>query len=174
MPRYTIDALTALACRALERAGANAEMARITANALVAAEARGLASHGVARVIQYATHLRNGRADGEARPRIVRRHGATALVDAGSGLAFPACALGVESAIDLAREHDGRRVAVVCHGGVLAALYRLIHDIPVAKPHAIPIANASYNALAFEADAWSVEAWGDVAHLPAVVPFVES
>ena len=76
--------------------------------------------------------------------------------------------------IALAREHDGRRVCVVCHGGVLAALYRLIHDIPVAKPHAIPIANASYNALAFEADAWSVEAWGDVAHLPTVVPFVES
>ena len=76
--------------------------------------------------------------------------------------------------VALASEHDGRRVAVVCHGGVLAALYRLIHDIPVAKPHAIPIANASYNALAFEADAWAVEAWGDVAHLPAVVPFVES
>ena len=74
----------------------------------------------------------------------------------------------------LAAEHEGRRVAVVCHGGVLAALYRLIHDIPVAKPHAIPIANASYNALTFEADAWAVEAWGDVAHLPAVVPFVES
>lgn len=76
--------------------------------------------------------------------------------------------------VSLAAEHDGRRVTVVCHGGVLAALYRLIHDIPVARPHAIPIANASYNAIAFEADAWAVEAWGDVAHLPAVVPFVES
>jgi probable phosphoglycerate mutase len=74
----------------------------------------------------------------------------------------------------LAREHDGRRVAVVAHGGVLAALYRLIHDIPVAKPHPIPIANASYNAVAFEAGAWSVEAWDDVSHLAAVVPFVES
>jgi probable phosphoglycerate mutase len=76
--------------------------------------------------------------------------------------------------VSLAAEHDGRRVAVVCHGGVLAVLYRLIHDIPVAKPHAIPIANASYNAIAFESDAWAIEAWGDVAHLPAVVPFVES
>ena len=74
----------------------------------------------------------------------------------------------------LAAEHEGRRVAVVCHGGVLAALYRLIHDIPVAKPHRIPIANASYNAIAFEADAWSVQAWDDVSHLPPVVPFVES
>jgi 2,3-bisphosphoglycerate-dependent phosphoglycerate mutase len=74
----------------------------------------------------------------------------------------------------LAREHDGRRVAVVAHGGVLAALYRVIHDIPVARPHAVPISNASYNAVAFEADAWSLEAWDDVAHLPGAVPFVES
>jgi probable phosphoglycerate mutase len=74
----------------------------------------------------------------------------------------------------LAREHDGRRVAVVAHGGVLAAIYRVIHDIPVAQPHAIPISNAAYNAITFEADAWSLEAWDDVAHLGGVVPFVES
>lgn len=74
----------------------------------------------------------------------------------------------------LAREYDGRRVAVVAHGGVLAALYRLIHGIPVGKPHPIPIANASYNAVSFAADAWSVEAWDDVSHLPAAVPFVET
>jgi 2,3-bisphosphoglycerate-dependent phosphoglycerate mutase len=76
--------------------------------------------------------------------------------------------------VALAREHVGRRVAVVAHGGVLAVLYRVIHDIPVARPHAVPISNASYNAVAFEADAWSLEAWDDVAHLPGVVPFVES
>lgn len=74
----------------------------------------------------------------------------------------------------LAREHEGARVAVVSHGGVLAALYRVIHGIPVGIPHRIPIANASYNAVSFEADAWSIEAWDDVDHLPKVVPFVES
>jgi probable phosphoglycerate mutase len=76
--------------------------------------------------------------------------------------------------VGLAREHEGRRVAVVAHGGVLAALYRVIHDIPVGRPHAVPISNASYNAVAFEADAWTLEAWDDVAHLPGAVPFVES
>lgn len=74
----------------------------------------------------------------------------------------------------LADEHDGRRITVVAHGGVLAAIYRVIHGIPVAQPHTIPIANAAYNAIAFEADRWSLEAWDDVAHLPAAVPFVES
>jgi probable phosphoglycerate mutase len=74
----------------------------------------------------------------------------------------------------LARQHDGERVAVVCHGGVLTSLYRIVHDIPIAHAHRIPIANASYNALAFDADAWTLEAWDDTDHLPGVVPFVES
>ena len=74
----------------------------------------------------------------------------------------------------LALEHYGKRIAVVAHGGVLAAIYRVVHDIPVAQPHTIPIANASYNAITFQADTWNLEAWDDVAHLPAAVPFVES
>lgn len=74
----------------------------------------------------------------------------------------------------LVREYEGKRVAVVTHGGVLAALYRMVHSIPVGKPHKIAISNASYNAIAFSADAWSVETWDDVAHLPGAVPFVES
>jgi 2,3-bisphosphoglycerate-dependent phosphoglycerate mutase len=74
----------------------------------------------------------------------------------------------------LASEHDGQRICVVAHGGVLAAIYRVIHDIPVAQPHTIPIANAAYNAITFEADRWALEAWDDVDHLPAAVPFVES
>ena len=79
-----------------------------------------------------------------------------------------------EAFLALAREHEGRRVAVVAHGGVLAALYRAIHDIPVGKPHKIPISNASYNAVAFAADSWSLEAWDDLSHLPETAPFVES
>ena len=59
-----LDALRDLAAKALSRAGANAAMADATARALVYADAQGLASHGVSRVPQYATHLKNGRADG--------------------------------------------------------------------------------------------------------------
>jgi len=72
----------------------------------------------------------------------------------------------------LAREHAGRRVAVVCHGGVLAMLYRIIHDIELATPYPIPIVNASYNGLAYAHGTWEVEAWGDTAHLGAVAGFV--
>ena len=75
---------------------------------------------------------------------------------------------------ELVREHEGKRVAVVTHGGVLAALYRMVHSIPVGRPHKIAISNAAYNAIAFSADAWSVETWDDVSHLPAAAGFVES
>ena len=74
----------------------------------------------------------------------------------------------------LAREHDGRRVCVVTHGGVLATLYRIVHDIPVAHAHRVTISNASYNAVAFDADAWTLEAWDETDHLPGAAPFVES
>ena len=73
----------------------------------------------------------------------------------------------------IATVHAGRRIAVVCHGGVLASLYRHIHSIPVAAPHAIAIPNAAYNAVHREGTAWAVEAWADTAHLPAAEPFEE-
>jgi probable phosphoglycerate mutase len=62
----------------------------------------------------------------------------------------------------LARTHAGRRVAVVTHGGVLAVLYRIVHDIPLAHAHKVAISNASYNAVVYDPaaglGAWSLEA----------------
>ena len=74
----------------------------------------------------------------------------------------------------LARTHGGRRVCVVTHGGVLAVLYRIVHGIPLAHAHKVAISNASYNAVAFDGDAWALEAWDDTAHLGEATPFVES
>jgi probable phosphoglycerate mutase len=74
----------------------------------------------------------------------------------------------------LAQEHPGKRVLVVAHGGILAVLYRHIHEIPIGKPHVVAISNASYNAVAFDGEAWAIEAWDDIDHLPGTVPFVES
>ncbi|MFO1283339.1 MAG: Ldh family oxidoreductase [Burkholderiales bacterium] len=137
MPTYTIAELEALAARALERAGANPAMARATALALVAADAQGLASHGVSRVSQYAKHLANGRADGAALPRVVRERGGAALIDAGCGLAFPACALAVDEAIRRAREHG------VAFCGVTNS-----HHFGVAAHHLMPVARAGMVGLA--------------------------
>ena len=88
----------------LQRAGAGAAMAESTARALVLAEAQGLSSHGLSRVTQYATHLRNGRVNGGAQAQLLRRKGGALVVDAQEGLAFPACDLAVREAVALARE----------------------------------------------------------------------
>jgi (2R)-3-sulfolactate dehydrogenase (NADP+) len=122
MARFTIAELREVATRALASAGANPAMAAATAAALVDAEAQGLASHGMARVLQYAAHLKNGRADGSAVPQILRERGGAALVDAGHGLAYPACALAIDEAIRRARAHGVAFVGVTNshHFGVAA------------------------------------------------------
>ena len=48
--KYSIEEITALAARALKRAGASKAMAQATAQALVAAETEGLTGHGLSRV----------------------------------------------------------------------------------------------------------------------------
>jgi (2R)-3-sulfolactate dehydrogenase (NADP+) len=138
MERLPFDAAIALAARALRGAGANDAMADSTARALVLAEAQGIVSHGLARVAQYATHLRNGRADGAAVPVVARRKGAALLIDARQGLAFPACELAVAKAVETARELG------VCFAGVTNS-----HHAGVLVDHLRPVAAASMVGLGF-------------------------
>lgn len=138
MARLTWAQAEARAAAALRAAGASEATAEVTARALVLAEAQGIASHGLSRVAQYATHLRNGRADGQAQAAIVREHGAALLVDAAQGLAFPACALAVERGIAIAR-HVG-----VCFAGVTNS-----HHAGVLVDHLRPAAAAGLVGLGF-------------------------
>ncbi|MEY4712204.1 MAG: hypothetical protein RIS88_1654 [Pseudomonadota bacterium] len=144
--------LQALVTRALAAAGANDAMAQSTARSLVLAEAQGLGSHGLARVAQYATHLRNGRADGAAVPRVIQRKGGALIVDAGQGLAFPACDLAVVQACDAAREHGVAFVGVVCshHCGVVVDHLRVAAEKGFVglgfanSPAAMPVAGGRH------------------------------
>ena len=138
MTMIALAELRDFASRALQRAGASETMAMMTAAALVDAEAQGLSSHGIARVAQYATHLRNGRADGRAIPVIARERGGAVLIDARCGLAFPACALAVGEAVCRAREFG------VSFAGVTNS-----HHFGVAAWHLAPIAQARMVGLAF-------------------------
>ncbi len=103
MARLSMTDVQSRVGAALARAGASPAMAASTARALVLAEAQGLGSHGLSRVAQYATHLANGRVDGTAVARVLRRKGGALLIDAGEGLAFPACELAVAEAVATAR-----------------------------------------------------------------------
>ena len=70
--------------------------------------------------------------------------------------------------ISLAAQHEGSRILVVTHGGVLSCVYRWLHGIPAAAPHPIDIPNVGYNRIAVQAGDWAVEVWGDVSHLAGV------
>ena len=83
MSRISLPEVEQLVVRALRFAGAHESMAQATASALVRAESQGLASHGLSRVAQYCTHLRNGRAEGRVLPRVLRDSLAAVLIDAG-------------------------------------------------------------------------------------------
>ena len=110
MARLSVEALRELVTRGLAASGARDAMAADTAAALVDAECQGLPSHGVARALQYAAHLKNGRAGGNAQPRIIGERGGAVLVDAGHGLAYPACKFAVAEAVRRARESGVQRV----------------------------------------------------------------
>lgn len=138
MAHLSIEEASRLAARALRNAGAGEAMAGSTARALVRAEAQGLTSHGLSRVVQYATHLRNGRADGQALAVIARHRGAALLVDAKQGLAFPACDLAVATAITTAQSLG------VCFAGVTNS-----HHCGVLVDHLRAVADAGMVGLGF-------------------------
>jgi len=148
MGRLALDVLVDVSCRALEGAGASPSMARATAHSLVAADAEGLASHGVSRVPQYASQLRLGRADGNAVPKIVRERGGACLVDAACGLAYEACALAVGEVVRRSREH----------GVALSGVTNSNH-FGVAAIHLAPAAEAGLVGLAFGNSPAAMPAW---------------
>jgi (2R)-3-sulfolactate dehydrogenase (NADP+) len=135
----------ALVAAELQRAGAGAAMAESTARALVLAESQGLGSHGLSRVAQYATHLRNGRVNAAAQAKVLRRKGGALVVDAEEGLAFPACELAVREAVAMAREQGVVFAGVVRshHCGVVVDHLRAPHGglrCQLAGRHAAAVA----------------------------------
>ena len=138
MSRIAVSELRSLVQHALQQAGSNEAMAAATARALVLAESQGLGSHGLSRVTQYATHLRNGRVNVDALPRVVAQRGGAVQIDAGEGLAFAACELAVREAIERARTHG------VAFAGVMNS-----HHCGVVVDHLRPVAAAGMVGLGF-------------------------
>jgi (2R)-3-sulfolactate dehydrogenase (NADP+) len=150
--KVSLEELRALVQSALRAAGASEAMAASTARALVLAEAQGLGSHGLSRVAQYATHLKNGRCDGAAQARVARERGAAVQIDAGEGLAFPACELAVREAIARAQSHGVAFAGVTNshHAGVIVDHLRAVADAGMVglalanSPAAMPAAGGKH------------------------------
>lgn len=138
MANLSLKEADALVQAALIQSGATAAMAASVARALVLAESQGQAGHGLSRVPQYATHLKNGRANGQAVAAVAQRKGAALVIDAGQGLAFPACDLAIAEGIKTAKELG------VCFVGV-----RNSHHAGVIVDHLRAASDAGLVALGF-------------------------
>lgn len=149
MAVHSLSSLIDMAHNALCAAGASDSMASTTARALVLAEAQGLASHGLSRVPQYAAHLRSGRVNPQAQPRIHAERGAGVLIDADEGLAFPACEFAIEEAIERARKY------VISFAGVMRS-----HHFGVAGMHLDRVGREGLVGFAFSNSPAAMPAWG--------------
>lgn len=65
----------------------------------------------------------------------------------------------------LVREHVGQTIVVVTHGGALDVIYRRARQLPLEAPRDYPIPNAGINWINSQGDQWTIEKWGDEAHL---------
>jgi (2R)-3-sulfolactate dehydrogenase (NADP+) len=147
--RVRPDELERLMILALERAGATRAMAAATAGALVAAEMEGIPSHGASRIPQYCGHVRNGRANGAAVPKVLSNSRAACLVDAGQGLAFQACAFAVREAIERAKQYGVSFVGITNS-----------NHFGVAAYHVEAIAAVGLVGFAFSNSPAAMPAWG--------------
>ncbi|WP_234730311.1 Ldh family oxidoreductase [Acidocella facilis] len=77
------------------------ENAASVANALVLAEADGLAGHGLMRLPFYAAQAKCGKIDGQARPAVKQRTGSGVSLDAANGFAYPAIDMAIDELLAL-------------------------------------------------------------------------
>jgi 2,3-bisphosphoglycerate-dependent phosphoglycerate mutase len=66
---------------------------------------------------------------------------------------------------ELAARHQGRTLATVTHGGVLAMLYRHATAMPLDAPRDFPLHNTGVNRFQHCDGTWQLRAWGDIDHL---------
>lgn len=105
LDRVPLSALHSFCCDVLEAVGVPAEEAVWVADSLTQADARGLSSHGVVRLLPvYVRRLQAGTTRATPNVRVVRRHGNVALVDGDAGLGQVVGRRAMMLAIEIARE----------------------------------------------------------------------
>ena len=143
------EELLRLARTALEKAGAHAAMAEAAARHLLRAEEHGLPTHGMSRVPFYCGFLKNRRADGAARPRMVADKASVCLIDNRDGLPYESAAWAIEEAIQRARRN----------GIAFAGITNSAH-VGVLGIHLLPVAAAGMVGVAFTNSPAAIPAWG--------------
>lgn len=139
----------ALTLKALVAAGTSEANARAVADALIAAEADGLASHGLSRVAAYADQAKAGKVAGAAMPELRVNAPGALFVDAKDGFAYPAIAAGLAKGIDMAKA-----------AGVVGVGIGNSHHFGAAGYHVETAAKAGLVALLFGNSPSAIAPWG--------------
>ncbi|CAJ2500610.1 Uu.00g034630.m01.CDS01 [Anthostomella pinea] len=92
--------------------GVPAENAATVARCLVAADLRGVDTHGINRIPSYMTRIRQGVLDAAASPELTKTTPVVAQVDGRNGFGFLAAEVGMKTAIDVAQEFGIGMVSV--------------------------------------------------------------
>ena len=113
------------------------------------AEEQGLPTHGMSRVPFYCAMLKNGRADGAAKPALRAERGGACLIDNADALPYESCAWAIDEVIVRARRNGIGYAGITnsAHCGVLGI-------------HLAPIAQAGMAGIAFTNSPAAIPAWG--------------
>ncbi|KQO56621.1 sulfolactate dehydrogenase [Methylobacterium sp. Leaf87] len=149
MPTLTLAAAHDLAVRTLLRCGAGHDQAESTAVALAGAEADGLATHGLMRLLAYGAQVRAGKVVGDATLAVTRPRPGLLAIDAGHGFAYPALDRAVAELPEIARSQ-----------GVAAAAIRRSHHCGAAGRPAEALAAQGLVALLFANAPAAMAPWG--------------
>jgi LDH2 family malate/lactate/ureidoglycolate dehydrogenase len=141
--RFPHDALFQVVESLFERCGMAPADARLVTDQLVMADLRGIHSHGVMRVPNYAGKLTRGGVDPAGRPRVVKDQAGALVVDGGNSMGQVGSAFAMRQAIERARATS---VAVAAlgnsnHAGAMEYYVRMAVDadmIGIATTNALP------------------------------------
>ena len=130
----TEEKLKQFVAQILEKAGVAPEHARTVGDVLVAADMRGIESHGVARLESYyVSRIRAGKLNAKPNYQVVRETDTSIVFDAGNGLGHPVGKLAMQRVIEKAQKHGAAFGAVrnSNHFGIAGyyAMLALEHDM---------------------------------------------
>ncbi len=145
----TLEEVHNLTMQALTACNTSEVNARSVTNSVVASEADGIHSHGLARLPTYCEHAKCGKIDGNATPSSVQVATGALKVDARDGFAHPAIDLGMEKLISMAEQNAIAAMAVTNS-----------YNCGVVGYHMERIANAGMVALGFVNAPASIAPWG--------------
>lgn len=88
--KYNCNKMREFASAIMQKNGLSKQKSDLFAESLIAADMRGISSHGVTRLKTYAYRLEAGLVDAHAETTIIKETHALVLMDANNGLGVPA------------------------------------------------------------------------------------